>query len=267
MAQAGAQSIWKHRRQIVGRRMPTILFYGASHMTNLKKWVKTPQKSGGATWLDRMVLRHKHFCAVGGSRFATVHDRVQGKNVPDTQPFRGDLWRYTIRVKELKPHYILISLGFNDCDRFDRRYKAAMKEYRNALAKAKGAEVDDGKFTFCDGEHWIKETKEILDAMDEVIDRLQKAFPDSKLVYVGVMRSEKWCEETLLVCDRIEQKIGHYHGIKMAHLGGFIKPKMHIRPDKVHLNSKGYRLFMDKVIARVVDMWFAPMNHGKKPMY
>ncbi len=234
-------------------------------MTNLKKWIKTPQKYGGATWLDRMVLKHKHFCAVGGSRFPTKHDRVRGLNVPDTQPYCGDLWRYTTNVKKLKPDYILISLGFNDCDRFDRRYKVAMQKYRAAIAKSK--DVDDGKYVFCDAEHWIHETKEILDALDAVVERLEKTFPDSKLVYVGIMCSEKWCKETLLVCDRIEQKIGHYHGIKMAPINGFIKPKEHLRHDKVHLNHKGYRIFMDKVMARVVDMWFAPMNHDEKMMY
>ena len=85
------------------RKQPTILYYGDSHLTRFKCWINTDEEFGGPKELDREVLQHRHFCAVGGSTFKNVHDRVRNINVPPTQPYRGNLWRYTLRVKELKP--------------------------------------------------------------------------------------------------------------------------------------------------------------------
>ncbi len=257
-ANVGAQTIWKRRRQIKNREMPTVLFYGDSQLTRFKNWIKNPNQVEGPTFLDRYVLQHKHFCAVGGSKFSTIHDRVQGINVPPTQPFRGNLWRYTNVVKELRPDYIVVSLGFNDISGFDRLYKREMADFRRINL---GADEIDENHRFADPEFWANEQKKILDSADEVIGRLRLHFPDSRLIFVGVIPDKNWCYESVSMCNNLEWHMKEKLGMKLAPIAGLVEKDVHIDRDGVHLNPSGFRLFMDKVVSRMIDMWLGPLYH------
>ncbi len=258
----GAQSIWKQRHQIPKHEMPSILFYGDSHLTNMKKWLTVPAKKGGPKWLDKKVLKHRHFCAVGGSTFANVHNRVQGIKVPDTQPFRGNLWRYTVAFKELKPDYLILSLGFNDVDKFDRKYKYVKKQHAAAIKKPtpKNAHY----FNLTPERFWELEMMDFYESVDEVVDRLRKSFPCTKFIFVGLIRSPKWSDEACHMADNLEWWLKIKHQCKLAPISGFVNRSKHIKKDEVHLAHEGYRLFMDKVLTRMVDMWLGPVNHNLK---
>ncbi len=153
MSSCGAQSNSKMENVLKGQDMPIFLFYGDSHLTRLKDWFKVAADEGGQKKADRDVLCHQHFCAVSGSKFKSVHDRVQGINVPDTQPFRGNLWRYTVNFKELKPDYIVVSLGANDASSLDQEYQREMRKYINDLCKKGPDNIKDKDYLFCDPDH------------------------------------------------------------------------------------------------------------------
>ena len=241
--------------------MPTILFYGDSHLTRFKKWIKSTNLPDGPTFLDRYVLQHKHFCAVGGSRFNTIHDRVRGIKVPPTQPFRGNLWRYTTRVKELRPDYIVVSLGFNDISRFDRMYKKEMADFKEVNMNVPIDEIDESH-KFADAEFWAKEQKDILDNVDIIVGRLRHNFPGSRLIFVGVIPDKNWCHESIILCNNLEWHMKEKLGLKLAPIAGLVDKDIHVDNDGVHLTPSGYRLFMDKVVSRVVDMWLGPLYHN-----
>ncbi len=60
----------------------------------------------------------------------------------------------------------------------------------------------------------------------------------------------------------LEMHMKHTHGMKLAPVSGLVDSNLHIDDDGVHLTPSGYRLFMDKVYTRVIDMWLAPLYHN-----
>ena len=237
---------------------------GDSHLTHFKAWVNTDEDYGGPDELDRHVLEHKHFCAVGGSTFSNVHDRVNNINVPTTQPYRGNLWRYTVYFKELKPDYILVSLGTNDSSNYDRHYKKEMAKYHKAVKDGLIDIDSDGDYKFCKPEYWLGLANDMKKAARVVFKRLQDTCPCSKIVYMGIMRNPKWCAETKLLCDNFERWVSRILRIKVAPIMGLINRSIHIRRDDVHLTELGYRLMMNKVYSRMMHMWLGPLMHKRK---
>ena len=98
----------------------------------------------------------------------------------------------------------------------------------------------------------------------EVFDRLKATFSGSKLVYMGVVRNPKWCDETNLLCDNLEWYISRVLKVKLAPLSGLIDRSIHILKDDVHFTELGYRLLMDKVYSRIMHMWVGPLMHKRK---
>ena len=89
----------------------------------------------GPTELDDKILKASTYCAVGGSMFDTVHDRVRGIKVPDTQTYQGNQWAHIVDVLKLKPDTVVISLGGNDCSKSDSRLKAHLEKQAAAQTK------------------------------------------------------------------------------------------------------------------------------------
>ena len=96
-----------------------------------------------------------------------------------------------------------------------------------------------------------------------MVQRLKVHFPDSRLVYLGVIKREEWCFEANQVADTVDMHMNKTHDIKLAPISGLIDSDVHIDVDGVHLSPYGYRLFMDKSISRIIDMWFGPLNHNQ----
>ncbi len=251
------QSLWKVRRYIRGENIPTILCYGSSHLTNLKRWLATYDPRFGPRFLDRKVTRKTHFCAVGGASFQNIHDRVRGINVPKTQPWKGNQWRYTTHVKEVVPDYIWVVLGSNDCDTYDRKLKQALLEHDLAQPPpGQGRKPFDMK-TFNE-----KEQRQIFENIDTVIDRLRVTFQGAQLVFLGILKRDRWCPETRQLSMDINWWMKQKHNAKVVQIGAFSHPLWHLRDDGVHLTGPGNRVLMHKVFSRVVQMWMAPYMHN-----
>ena len=174
------------------------------------------------------------------------------------------MWRYTLNVKELKPDYILVSLGTDDASNYDRHYKKEMETYRRAVLDGLIDLESDGDFKFCDPEYWLGLANNIKKEAKEVFNRLQTTFNGSKVVYMGIIHNPKWCDETHLMCDNFEWWVARVLKIKMAPMTGLIDRSVHIMRDDVHLTELGYRLLMDKVYSRMLHMWLGPLMHKQK---
>ena len=75
----------KIEKVVVPSRIPRLLLYGDSHITRLERWrnqLNIHIMPNQPTDLDRLIMSKAEFCAVGGSRYDTIHDRVQRINVP-----------------------------------------------------------------------------------------------------------------------------------------------------------------------------------------
>ena len=258
MSDEGGQSIWRMRRQlreIKPKDIPTILFYGDSHLTHLKRWMKVTCPTTGPKGLDKKIMKRAHYCAVGGSNFMNVDERVRGIKVPETQKWQGNQWRYTLNVKELNPTYILVSLGTNDCDSFDRKLKKKVREKQ--IAEEKPTRRNAHMLFWTVEKEWELTIKDLYDAIDEVLDRLKCAFPDSTIMILGLMTRSWWCNETVQMARNLDWWMKAGHNLKLAHMAGFVEPEKHLMDDGVHLTREGYRLFMDKILSRIYQMFLA----------
>ncbi len=125
------------------------------------------------------------YCTVWGSRFDTVHDRVRGIKVPDTQTYQGNQWAHITEVLKFKPDTVVISCGGNDCSRSDTRLKWHLNQ------QAQAAKHPTWRNTCSLNVHPVSfmqlEEKDILEEMETVIGRLRDTFPNARLVFVGIM--------------------------------------------------------------------------------
>ena len=119
----------------------------------------------------------------------------------------------------------------------------------------------DENCNFCRPEYWDGKLTTILDNVDVVINRLRATFPDSFLMFVGIVPDPEWCYESKIMADNIEWHLKQKHNVKIAPLAGLVDRHVHIDDDGVHFTHEEYRLLMDKVLTRVLDRWFAPLMH------
>ena len=136
------QSLFKINKFIWGNTMPVVLLYGDSHLTHLRDWYELPNDPNipyRPTSLDTKPLDSCTWCAVPGTRFDTIHDKVCGFGIPAHQEYKGDQWgEITGKVDgkpKLNPSYIIASLGGNDVSEFDgklkKKYKQQMQNINN----------------------------------------------------------------------------------------------------------------------------------------
>ena len=114
--------------------MPKMLLYGDSHIVRLEEWINQPYKKSnifGPTPLDHIALNNIEVCAVGGTRFDTVHEKVCGIGVPVHQKRQGNQWDHVVNTLKLQPATVIISMGGNDVSDYDTRLKAK----QNLLAR------------------------------------------------------------------------------------------------------------------------------------
>ena len=256
---ADGQTLEKVKRFIRTPDIPTVIMYGDSYLTHLKTWLKRDAKYTGPRFLDKKVSKKTHFIAVGGSNFSNVHDRVTGVKVPDTQRWMGNIWRYTIKVKEVNPNFVVLNLGANDCDTIDYRLKDAIDDYRFNGAYKKPEEVSEFKRKFIQDE-----MKQLYKNLDRVTDRLKKQFPEARFIFVGIVRRAWWGESARMCAQNIEWWCKRKLGYKVVQIAGFVDPVQHLCNDEVHLNYLGNRLYMDKVFSRIIQVWMAKEMHGEK---
>ena len=190
--------------------MPKVLLYGDSMITHLETWAKLSKNNkenkplknkkfklkliSPPTDLDDKALSKSQYCAVGGSRFDTVHDRVRGIKVPDTQPDRGNQWAHITEVIKFKPDVIVISCGGNDCSRSDSRLKDHLN--RQALANKRPTKCNISSLNVHPVPFMQLEESDILDEMKTVIARLRDTFPSARLIFAGILCRRGWLDVT-----------------------------------------------------------------------
>ena len=109
-----ANTLMKIKNFILRCRMPKLLLYGDSHITRLEDWTKKPvvfTDMYGPKPLDQRALKNIEFCAVGGTKFSTVHSKVCGINVPVYQRRRGNQWKHVTEDLKFQADGIIISMG------------------------------------------------------------------------------------------------------------------------------------------------------------
>ena len=242
------------RRFIWPNEIPDALIYGDSHMCRLADWLNQPKLEridNLPTPLDRRVLSKAKFCAVGGSTFATVHDRVRGIKVPAHQPKRGNQWEKVIKHKF---HYTVVSLGGNDISNI--RSKLADRRTR-VLGDNINDETDDNKFI--DNEFATLKSK-----VDEVFDRLKNTFQGSRRLYIATLNRIGWEDEICAIASRLNSYIETYWANKVVYLHAFIDETDYKRDD-VHLKNSGYRKLVEHVFASIMNSFLQKvMIHQKE---
>ena len=93
-------------RDIVNIDPPKVLYYGDSHMGRLKWWSDGDYGRFKPNALEDIVLSESRFAYSGGLKWADVHSRVNGINLPAHQK-QGDTWG-PIVASEFEPDYIYI---------------------------------------------------------------------------------------------------------------------------------------------------------------
>ncbi len=254
-------SLWRHKDRIIHASPPHVLLYGDSHLSNLLKWKFQPSRKHGPRPLDISALMETSFCAVGGSRFVNIHDRVRNINVPPTQPDRGDQWSACLNDPSCEPTYILVSLGSNDSDLFGQclswlfDMQLFASEHPNKEIR-RYIHFDPIKF------YWSELTK-IIGQIDRVLNRLEKSFPDSEIVYLSISERDMWDTLTVYFARTINWYIKFHRGHRVINLNGLI-PKIHYKRDKIHFKNRGYHYFMDKAYGKLYEYYWGHTFHGRR---
>ena len=109
---------------------------------------------------------------------------------------------------------------------------------------------------------WELEILDLYEAIDDVLGRLKTTFPDARIMVLGLTPRSWWCNETIQMARNLDWWIKAGHNLKLIHLAGLIRPEIHLKDDGVHLTRAGYRLFMDKVVTRIYQVFLAPLMHN-----
>ena len=213
-------------KKFLKKDIPTILFYGDSHMSNLQDWLEKCTGVGKPRELDKKVLELAFFCNVGGSRFDTIHDRVCNVEVPETQPDRGDQWQNIITDPTCRPDYIIISLGGNDADEFGKKLGK----------KLANSDIDPNEF-------YNKEYLRVTEQMDIVFDRLGNQFQNAQLIFMAIMDRDNWSVTTKQFAQDLTFYVKKCWKIKVMQISGKITP-YHMKRD--HILSEAVEYFQTR---------------------
>ena len=238
--------------------MPHMLLYGASHLTRLETWLgltRDPEDETKPTALDGRALSKARYCAVGGSKFSTIHERVQGINVPPHQPQKGNQWKQLLEDK-YKRAYTGVCLGGNDTSAFRDKLLKRLNLGKRASSDAITQRAQEVKF---DIDEFLKKEYELIENnMTTVMNRLSNTFKSSKIIFVAIWRRPVWDDYTALLADKINTHAGINWAHRVVYPGTFITPA-HVLNDDVHLTDAGYRIFVDQVFSSVLNSFLQPL--------
>ena len=119
---------FKRRYAIDEVKPPQIIFYGDSHIARLFYW-STDTSGFGPDDLELKVLGKSAFIYSGGSRWPTVHPRVQGVKIPEHQK-QGNTWARALQSIDsglISPEFVYISCASNDWDLINDRLYDSMR--------------------------------------------------------------------------------------------------------------------------------------------
>ena len=87
-------------------------------------------------------------------------------------------------------------------------------------------------------------------------------FDGTCLIYVEIVKCPRWTTEAITCAKNLERWLKNHYGAKVVQLNGFIRPAVHLKDDLVHFTGQGYRLYVNKIFSRVVQIWMASYMHG-----
>ena len=255
------QSLSKINKFIWANTMPVVLLYGDSQLTHLKAWYEMPndpQVAYRPTSLDIKPLDSCTWCAVPGTRFDTIHKKVCGNDIPAHQDYKGDQWGKitgTVAGKtKLNPSYIIVSLGGNDVSDFDTNRKSKYAEQQLALRNSARGYGDTSMASFNSVKYWNDEKDAIRGHVKTVYQRLGVTFPDAKIGHLEIFMRNEWEFASRRMAENIDWYVHHELGIKLLKLNDMVD-HTHFKIDGVHLNNKGFHLFMDQVFTSVLNSY------------
>ena len=251
------QTLAKIDKFIWSCTMPSVLLYGDSHLTHLKKWYKLPNLPRipyKPTSLDKKPLDSCTWCAVPGTRFDTIHDKVSGNDIPGHQEYLGDQWGDITVKNKIDPVYIICSLGGNDVSDFDTSLKKKLAEQQIALQNAARGFGDTSMADFDTVKFWNEKKEELHGHIDKVYERLGNTFPDAKIGHFGLLIRDEWCDASIRMAENLDWYIHNVKGVKILKINDFVNHS-HLKRDGVHLNNKGFRLFMDQIFSSLLNSY------------
>ena len=267
------KTTYKRRHGIEETHRPRIVFYGDSHIGRLLTWYLHTRGLGTADMLEKELLDNSKFIYSGGSRWDTVHNRVQGIEVPEHQR-QGNLWDKVMRqvtAGEYKPEYVFISCSGNDLDKWnDSLYTAIRRskiwhilvhaEWTPSIFYQKNHHnwYDDRvippvKPQKLDIEDFLSEKRyKMCVNIDAVVGVLKDAFPSTKMYALGTIGRENWCPAVTKQIPLVNKYLEDKHSIRVCTINGYLLDK-HMDDDRIHLSNEGYRLLVNKALGPLVD--------------
>ena len=240
-----------------------MLLYGDSHIVRLEEWVDqryNVENIYGPTPLDHIALSNIELCAVGGTRFNTIHEKVCGVGVPKHQRRQGNQWDHIVNKLKLQLATVIISLGGNDYDRLDKMMKRNRRRQLQAFVRPTRK---NAHWIFYSEEYfWEVELMNLYHQIDDVIMELKGQFPETKLYFMGILKRSHWSPEARKVADNVDWYLKKGPQCKLLHMNGLVRPEHFLR-DRVHLTGYGYQFFMDKIMTHLLQTHWGKYLHAK----
>ena len=99
---------------------------------------------------------------------------------------------------------------------------------------------------------WNEQKEELHGHIDTVYRRLGDTFPDAKIGHFGILIRDEWGDASIRMAENIDWYVHNKLSIKLLNLNDFVD-NTHFKRDRVHLNNKGFRLFMDQIFSSLLN--------------
>ena len=254
------------RRDIDKCPPPGILFYGASHVKRLKLWNEDFKSDRCPMWYDRKILNASRFVYSGGSKWSDVDTRVQGINVPSSQK-QGNTWQQTLDDKTFIATEIYLICGSNDIDYTNDIlfYKLKNSQFDGVFEDVpfvpseryfKNPHMKFDLYSFFDPCAYIDARfEEIKNHIDRVMAIINANYENCNLYSMGIIYRPNWLPLSVSLAKKLNLYLRDEHHVTICNINPFVQA-CHMKPDNVHLNEKGQRLFMDRALGPVLEPYY-----------
>ena len=275
------RTTYTRRVNIDGLRAPNVVYYGDSHVGRLQKWAQYVETNGTFWSLEKKVLSKSRYIYSGGSTWANVHRRVQGKDVPLHQK-QGNTWKQVmdeIDRGDYVAEYVFISCFGNDMDQMNDRY------YHHVRHSAIWHLLIDSPYQpseYYQAKHWWddrvrppsvvrpfdhrkfvkKEIKDLKKSICAVVKVLKCAFPAVVFYILGTLIRQNWYPVIRNLVVEMNLYMRLTHRMKVIQINGYIAGH-HLEKDGTHLTSEGYRLFISKAVGPLLDSFYYRIQSPK----
>ena len=257
---------------------PNMIFYGDSHIGRLLSWKLDVCARGGPDIAEQYFLKNSKFVYSGGSKWANIHERVQGKGVPLHQR-QGNLWQMVLDDVDkglYSPEFLYISLLGNDmCQLNDSYYHHLRNSDKwhilvhsqfgpsDYYLDIRRAWFDDRVLPTLepiafDHQKFInKNLKNIKGHIDSTMLALKKAYPNLIYFMLAPIIRSHWFPAIRNMIPKLLYYIETTHGVKICQMNQFIQGRHLDENDKVHMTPEGYKLFVSKGLGPLLDHHWA----------